>query len=94
MGQIMYTEVDFKVIRLHENNQNSFNLIENPEFYQKIKYIDVKHHFIKEHVVNKTVNFHYVASTGIAADDLIKPLTVVNHVKFVKFLKIRIIEVN
>ena len=86
--------MDFKTIRLHKNNQSLFNLAENPEFYQKIKYIDVKHHFIRKHVVNKTMNLHYVASADITADNLINFFTAVNYIKFVKLLKIKIIEVN
>ena len=86
--------MDFKVIRLYKDNQSSFNFTENPEFYQKIKYIDIKHHFIRKYVANKTVDLYYVASADMTADDLIKLLIIINHIKFIKFLKIKIIKIN
>ena len=45
-----------KSVLLYGDNQSSLNLTDNSTFHQRTKHIDIKHHFIREHVAKKTVN--------------------------------------
>ena len=45
-----------KSVLLYGDNQSSLNLTDNLTFYQRTKHIDIKHHFIREHVTKKTIN--------------------------------------
>jgi hypothetical protein len=46
MEQMMYSGTDIKSVKLFGDNQSSMSLAENPEFHQRTKHIDIKHHFI------------------------------------------------
>jgi hypothetical protein len=69
-------------------------LAKNPKFYQWIKYIDVKHHFIQKQVVKGMVNLWYIASSEMAADGLTKPFSAVNHAKFIGQLRLKVIKID
>jgi hypothetical protein len=94
IGQIMYSGSDIKSVKLYGDNQGSLSLAENPEFHQRTKHIDVKHHFIREHITTGVIDLWYIASSEMAADGLTKPLTAANHAKFVQQLRMKVVKVN
>jgi hypothetical protein len=94
VGQMMYSGADIKSIRLYGDNQGSLSLAENPEFHQRTKHIDVKHHFIREHVAKGTVDLWYIASSEMVADGLTKPLSAVSHAKFIEQLRLKVIKID
>ena len=94
IGQMMYSGLDIKSVRLYGDNQGSLSLAKNPEFHQQTKYINVKLYFIREHVAKGTIDLWYIRSSEIAAAGLTKPLTAVNHDKFVKQLGLKVVKVD
>jgi len=46
----------------------------NDVHHARTKHIDIRHHFIREHVAAGTVRLEYVASADQQADILTKPL--------------------
>jgi hypothetical protein len=56
IGQIMYLGFNIKSVKLYKDNQGLLNLTKNPEFHQRTKHINVKHHFIQEHITTKVIN--------------------------------------
>ena len=56
MGQMMYSGSDIISVKLYGDNQGSLSLAENPEFHQRTKHINVKHHFIQEHITTEVIN--------------------------------------
>jgi hypothetical protein len=94
MGQMMYSGDDIKAIRLYGDNQSSLSLAENPEFHQRTKHIDIKHHFIREHIAKGTIDLHYIPSVEMAADGLTKPLTAAKHSEFIALLRMKVIDVR
>ena len=63
---------------LHEDNQSTIRLAENPEFRERSKHINVKYHLVRHMVEAKIVEMRHVAAgTGQVADIsdiLTKPL--------------------
>ena len=51
----------------------------HPTFLTRTKHIDVRHHFIREHIREKNVRLQYVSTTQMAADILTKALGSVKH---------------
>ena len=90
----MYEGGDIKSVRLYGDNQGSLSLAKNPEFHQRTKHINVKHHFIQEHITKETIDLQYIASSEMVADSLTKPLSAANHAKFVDQLRMKVITVN
>lgn len=70
----MYTEVHLPV-QIGVDNQGAIQLAKNPVKHQRTKHIDVRYHFIREHVSNSTVSIFYVPSSLNVSDALTKPLS-------------------
>ena len=62
----------------------AIHLAKNSVTSQKSKHIDLRHHFIRDHVVNKNIVVQYVPTTEMPADVLTKPLTKVKHEQCIK----------
>jgi hypothetical protein len=81
-----------KSVLLYGDNQSSLNLADNSTFHQRTKHIDIKHHFIREHIASKTIDLWYVPTADMAADGLTKALTTTKHADFVRMLNMEDIE--
>jgi CobQ-like glutamine amidotransferase family enzyme len=67
---------------IYEDNQNIIILIKNSQFHARIKHIDIQICFIKEKVIEESIDLFYVLIDQMIADDLIKSLI---RDKFVQF---------
>ena len=56
------------------DNISSINLTKNPIQHSRTKHIEVKHHFIREHVANGNIKLEYIKSKSNLADIFTKPL--------------------
>jgi hypothetical protein len=56
ISQIIYLGSDIKSVKLYKDNQGLLSLAKNPEFHQRTKHINVKHHFIREHITTEVIN--------------------------------------
>jgi hypothetical protein len=68
------TNKDMPAIPLLEDNQSTIKQALNLQSTRRTKHIDMRHHFLKEHVANKDVSMHYISTTQQAADCLTKSL--------------------
>ena len=50
-------------------------LVENPIFHKKSKHVDIKYHFVRELVENRTLAIQYVSTVDNIADIFTKPLS-------------------
>ena len=56
------------------DNTSAIAITENLVQHSRTKHIDIKYHFIREHVMNGTVELHFVQSEKQLADIFTKPL--------------------
>ena len=56
------------------DNTSAINISKNPVQHSRTKHIDIRHHFIRELVENKTVIIEYVATENQLADIFTKAL--------------------
>ena len=56
------------------DNTSAIKIAENPVQHSKTKHIDVRYHFIREHVKNGIVELHFVPTDKQIADILTKAL--------------------
>ena len=73
-----------------EDNQGAVQLAQNPVTNSNSKYIDVRHHFLREHVRQRDITVVQVPSEFQHADILIKALAfdlLTFHRKFLMNLK-------
>jgi len=56
------------------DNTSAIAITENPVQHSRTKHIDIRYHFIREHVMNGTIELHFVPSEKQLADIFTKPL--------------------
>ncbi|KAL8132390.1 hypothetical protein AgCh_008039 [Apium graveolens] len=56
------------------DNTSTIAITKNPVHHSRTKQIEIKYHFIREHVMNGTVELHFVLSEKQLADIFTKPL--------------------
>ena len=56
------------------DNRRVIAITENPVQHSRTKHIDIRYHFIREHVMNGTIELHFVPSEKQLADIFTKPL--------------------
>ena len=62
---------------IYYNNKNTITFLDIKKiiYYYQIKYIDIRHHYIKERIENRKIKLLYVFIFKIIVDGLIKPLS-------------------
>ena len=53
---------------LQVDNMGAIQLAKNPVHHERSKHIDIKHHFVREQVENKTLEIEYVNTKDNLAD--------------------------
>jgi hypothetical protein len=53
-------------------------LVENPTIHDRTKQIDVRHHFVREAIINKKLNVQYILRTNNPADIITHPVNAVD----------------
>ena len=59
---------------LYEDNQAAICLSKNPQSHGRSKHIDIRYHFIREQVTNRTIELKYCETGNMVADMLTKGL--------------------
>ena len=57
-----------------EDNQSSIAMAKNPQFHGRAKHIDIKNHFVREHVSDGLIELMYCPTNEMVADILTKGL--------------------
>ena len=63
------------------DNTSAINLTKNPIHHSRTKHIDIRHHFIREHVQNGHIVLDFVNSNNQLTDIFTKPLNGENFCK-------------
>jgi Reverse transcriptase (RNA-dependent DNA polymerase) len=67
---------------LYIDNQSAIAIARNPEFHDRTKHIDIRHHFLREKVEDNQVALEYVPTNEQIADVLTKGLVRDKHDRF------------
>jgi transposase InsO family protein len=72
---------------LHSDSKGCISLSKNPEHHSNTKHIDLRYHFIRDHVITKkTIHLQYINTTAMTADVLTKALSRDRHQTAVQLL--------
>ena len=82
-----------KLLIIYYNNKNTMVFLDTKGtiHYYWIKYIDIKHHYIKKRIENREIKLLYISTSKIIADNLIKlllALLFVRNIGQLRFIKI------
>ena len=59
---------------IREDNQSAICMATNPVFHARTKHVDLKYHFVRDHVEKKTIVLEYCPTENMTADILTKNL--------------------
>jgi len=63
-----------KQVTVMVDNQGAIDFAKNAQFSQRTKHIDIKYHFIRDHIENGTIKLEYIPTRENIADIFTKPL--------------------
>ena len=69
-----------------EDNQAAIGMAKNAQYHGRAKHIDIKYHFIREHVANAAVKLEYCRTEEMIAGIFTKGLSAVQFTKLRKML--------
>ena len=69
-------------IFVHVDNKGTMELANNPVHHKRSKHIDIRFHFIREHIQNGHVAIYYVPTSENIADIFTKPMSRISLQKF------------
>jgi hypothetical protein len=72
-----------------QDNMSTIAIATNPVHHNRTKHIDVKHHFIREHIDRKDIALVYCPTNDMIADIMTKPLQGAQFTKFVHLMGLR-----
>lgn len=70
---------DMPMIVLHNDNKGAVDLTDNGSFSPRVKHIAIRHHFLRDHVINKNVKIVKVSTDKMIADNLTKAVPIEKH---------------
>lgn len=75
---------------IYSDNQGAIALAKNPQFHGRSKHIDIQHHYVREKIVDGTVELTYLDTSRQIADGLTKALPREPFERFRKALGLRL----
>ena len=63
------------------DNTSAINLSKNLVHHSRTKHIDIRHHFLRDHVLKGDILLDFISTENQIADILTKPLEEETHVK-------------
>jgi hypothetical protein len=68
------------------DSQGAMALTKNPEHHSRTKHIDIQHHYVREKVDDKSIEFKFISTVDMMADVLTKPLLKPQHEKLIRLI--------
>jgi hypothetical protein len=66
--------VIFKRVPLMCDNTSAISVAKNTLFHKRMKHLEVRHHFLRDHVKKGDIEIRYITTMGQLDDIFIKPL--------------------
>ena len=75
LNKALKLEIPINILVIMGGNTRAIKLSHNVKFQKKIKYIDIKYHFIRELIENNKIRIIYINMKNQLANLLTKPTT-------------------
>ena len=76
MKQTLKTfELEFENIPIKCDNTSAINLSKNPIQHSRTKHIEVRHHFLRDHIQKGDISLDFIGTEHQLADIFTKPLS-------------------
>ena len=72
--QLLDYGIDCKDVSIFCDNTSAIAITQNPVLHSRTKHIDIRHHFIRDHIEKKNLKIDHIPTENQIADILTKPL--------------------
>nr|GEV83751.1 retrovirus-related Pol polyprotein from transposon TNT 1-94 [Tanacetum cinerariifolium] len=72
--QLCDYDIHYNMVTISCNNTSAISISNNPVLHSKTKHIDIRYHFIREHILNGDIELHFILTKYQLADIFIKAL--------------------
>lgn len=86
LADLNYRGTDARPFQVYEDNRAAIDLAKNPGFHKRTKHIDVRYHFVQDHLTEGDIVISYLDTNNMVADGLTKSLGTVKHKRFLEML--------
>ena len=73
-------------IPIYLDNNGAIQLANNLAYHERSKHINVRYHFIRQKLADKTISIHYISTKDQKADGLTKPLSTKRFREFIDLI--------
>lgn len=87
--ELMCKKEEVPPTKIFCDNKSAIELSKTGNYKPRTKHIDVKHHFVREKLIDNTINIQHISSKEMVADILTKSLPTVTHKNLVDLLGLK-----
>ncbi|GJT57229.1 retrovirus-related pol polyprotein from transposon TNT 1-94 [Tanacetum coccineum] len=73
-SQLRDYEIHYKMVPIFCDNTSAIAISNNPELHSRTKHIDIRYHFITDHILKGDIELHFIPTEYQLADIFTKPL--------------------
>ncbi|GJT86690.1 retrovirus-related pol polyprotein from transposon TNT 1-94, partial [Tanacetum coccineum] len=73
-SQLSYYDIHFKMVSIFCDNTSAIAISNNPVLHSRTKHIDIRYHFIRDHIIKGDIELHFIPTEYQLADIFTKPL--------------------
>ncbi|GKE64635.1 hypothetical protein Tco_1518796 [Tanacetum coccineum] len=73
-SQLTNYDIIYEKVPIFCDNTSAIAISNNPELYSRTKHIDIRYHFIRDHILKGDIELHFVPTQYQLADIFTKPL--------------------
>ncbi|GJS65872.1 retrovirus-related pol polyprotein from transposon TNT 1-94 [Tanacetum coccineum] len=73
-SQLSDYDIHYKMVPIFCDNTSSIAISNNPVLHSRTKHIDIRYHFIRDHILKGDIELHFIPTEYQLADIFIKPL--------------------
>ncbi|GKA51994.1 hypothetical protein Tco_0745190 [Tanacetum coccineum] len=73
-SQLNDYDIHYKMVPIFYDNTSVIAISNNPVLYSRAKHIDIRYHFIRDHILKGDIELHFIPTRYQLADIFIKPL--------------------
>ncbi|GJS97839.1 retrovirus-related pol polyprotein from transposon TNT 1-94 [Tanacetum coccineum] len=73
-SQLSDYDIHYKMVPIFCDNTSSIAISNNPVLYSRTKHIDIRYHFIRDHIFKGDIELHFIPTKYQLADIFTKPL--------------------
>ncbi|GJS20770.1 retrovirus-related pol polyprotein from transposon TNT 1-94 [Tanacetum coccineum] len=73
-SQLSNYDIHYKMVPIFCDNTSAIAITNNPVLYSRTKHIDIRYHFIRDHILKGDIALHFIPTEYQLADIFTKPL--------------------